>query len=280
VADSGCDDELWLHIFAARIHERRKRGSVAHLKAMRGQLALRMQASQRGFMRGGVWLAGPTARPCTRAWARCTVKGECGSTKDTYGSTTGRLVCPYASDTRAGHVDSVGKSLARCARWRRRPLLFHVHTFEIAKLPKAATKLKISKSRSCRWVIALQLSQRVTYVLVKGLTGKTWWTRWFSQPWVIVHRDFNSIFSQFTLKIWMFAYFENCVPRNNKELYNDRFWTSIVKFGERERKPFQLQGALSVWPWIGILTKGWCAEVSIIILNMLRDYWILINPTN
>jgi hypothetical protein len=86
VADSGCDDELWLHIFAARIHERRKRGSVAHLKAMRGQLALRMQASQRGFMRGGVWLAGPTARPCTRAWARCTVKGECGSTKDTYGS--------------------------------------------------------------------------------------------------------------------------------------------------------------------------------------------------
>jgi hypothetical protein len=66
-ADSGCDDELWLHIFAARVHERRKRGSVAHLKAMRGQLALRMQASQRGFMRGGVWLAGPTARPCTRA---------------------------------------------------------------------------------------------------------------------------------------------------------------------------------------------------------------------
>jgi hypothetical protein len=37
---------------------------------------------------------------------------------------------------------------------------------------KVSTKLKFSKSRSCRGTITLQLPQWATYVLVHGLTAK------------------------------------------------------------------------------------------------------------
>jgi hypothetical protein len=65
--------------------------------------------------------------------------------------------------------------------------------------------------------------------LVNGLTGKTWRNRWFSQPRFTMHRDFNSIFGQFALKIWMFASYENCVPRDNKELL---YWPILNFYSE------------------------------------------------
>jgi hypothetical protein len=40
-----------------------------------------------------------------------------------------------------------------------------------------------------------------------------------------------------------------------KNFYIGRIWSCIEIFEERARKPFQLQGALRVWLWFGILTK-------------------------
>jgi hypothetical protein len=65
---------------------------------------------------------------------------------------------------------------ARDAAWglrRRRQslVLFRLSLFEIAKLQKLSTNLKISKNKSCRGAIDLQLSQRATYVLISGLSG-------------------------------------------------------------------------------------------------------------
>jgi hypothetical protein len=73
------------------------------------------------------------------------------------------------------------------------------------KLQKVSTNLKISKNKSCRGAIDLQLSQRATYVLINGLSenvGRIWQK---SQPQVTVHSTFNSIFGQFALKVGMSA---------------------------------------------------------------------------
>jgi hypothetical protein len=80
----------------------------------------------------------------------------------------------YVGARRARQV--AGATSRACAHWtqqRRRQFLFHVHPFKNAKHQKVATKLIISKNRSCRGTIALKLSQRATYVLVKGLMGKS-----------------------------------------------------------------------------------------------------------
>jgi hypothetical protein len=78
-----------------------------------------------------------------------------------------------------------GRARARsraCRRRRRVPVLFHLRRFENAKLPKVATKLKITKNKSCRGDIDLQLSQRVTYVLINGLSGNVGRSWQNSQP--------------------------------------------------------------------------------------------------
>jgi hypothetical protein len=49
---------------------------------------------------------------------------------------------------------------------------FRDSIFKNPKLHKMPTKLEISKNKSCRGVINLQLSQRVSYVLINGFVGK------------------------------------------------------------------------------------------------------------
>jgi hypothetical protein len=55
----------------------------------------------------------------------------------------------------------------------RHQFLFHLALFRIVKLQILEHNSKIPKYKSCRETIGLQLSQRVTYVLVNRLTGKT-----------------------------------------------------------------------------------------------------------
>jgi hypothetical protein len=50
-----------------------------------------------------------------------------------------------------------------------------------------ATKLKISKNKSCRGAIDLQLSQRATYVLINGLSGNVGRSCSFSTAQITVH---------------------------------------------------------------------------------------------
>jgi hypothetical protein len=52
------------------------------------------------------------------------------------------------------------------ARRHRRPNSNRDSVFKISKLHKMPTKLENSKNKSCRGAIDLQLSQRVTYVLI------------------------------------------------------------------------------------------------------------------
>jgi hypothetical protein len=65
---------------------------------------------------------------------------------------------------------------ALMTRWARRrcrpsPVLFRLSPFEIAKLEKVSSNLKISENKSCRGAIVLQLSQRATWCLSNGLSG-------------------------------------------------------------------------------------------------------------
>jgi hypothetical protein len=103
------------------------------------------------------------------------------------------------------------------------------------KTPKSVNKLEISKYKSCRGAIDLQLSQRATYVLINGLSrnvGRSWQN---SRPQVTIHSTFDSIFGQFTLKIGMSANYKNCVPGNNEQL---SYWPILNFYSEiwRTRK--------------------------------------------
>jgi hypothetical protein len=108
----------------------------------------------------------------------------------------------------------------------RRQFSFRSAFFQIAKLQKVSTNLKISKNKSCRGALDLQLSQRATYVSIDGLSGNVGRSCSFSTDRVTVHSAFNSIFSQFALKIGMSANYEKCVPGNNEQLL---YWP-ILKF--------------------------------------------------
>jgi hypothetical protein len=77
---------------------------------------------------------------------------------------------------------------------RRRPFQFREPAFEITKLQKVSTNLKISKNKSCRGPIDLQLSQRASYVLINGFVGKSRRSCSFSTARVTVHNGFKSVF--------------------------------------------------------------------------------------
>jgi hypothetical protein len=98
-----------------------------------------------------------------------------------------------------------------------------------------ATKLKISKKKSCRGAIDLQLSQRATYVLINGLPGNVGRSCSFSTARVTVHSAVEPIFDQFALKIGMSANYEKCVPGNNEQL---SYWPILNFYSEiwRTRK--------------------------------------------
>jgi hypothetical protein len=99
----------------------------------------------------------------------------------------------------------------------RRQFSFRSAFFQIAKLQKLSTKLKISKNKS--WgAIDLQLSQRATYVFINGLSGNVGRSCSFSTARVTVHSAVKPIFGQFELKIGMSANYEKCVPGNNEQL--------------------------------------------------------------
>jgi hypothetical protein len=98
-----------------------------------------------------------------------------------------------------------------------------------------STKSKISKNKSCREAIDLQLSQRAIYVSINGLSGNVGRSWQNSRPQVTVHNTFDLIFGQFSLKIGMSANYENCVPGNNEELL---YWPILNFYSEiwRTRK--------------------------------------------
>jgi hypothetical protein len=106
-------------------------------------------------------------------------------------------------------------------------LLFHLSVFTNAKLEKVTTNLKISKNKSFRGAIDLQLSQRATYVLINRLPGNVGRSWQKSRPQV--HSAFNSIFGQFALKTGMSANYEKCVPGNNEQL---SYWPILNFYSE------------------------------------------------
>jgi hypothetical protein len=115
------------------------------------------------------------------------------------------------------------------------PLLFHLSVFAKAKLKKVTTNLKISKIKSCRGTIDLELSLRATYVLINGLPRNVDRSCSFSTARFTIHSALNSIFGQFALKIGMSANYEKCVPGNNEQL---SYWPILNFYSEiwRTRK--------------------------------------------
>jgi hypothetical protein len=98
-----------------------------------------------------------------------------------------------------------------------------------------STHLKLSKNKSCRGTIDLQLSQRATYVLINGLPGNVGRSCSFSTARVTVHSAVKPVFGQFALKIGMSANYEKCVPGNNEQLL---YWLILNFYSEiwRTRK--------------------------------------------
>jgi hypothetical protein len=121
------------------------------------------------------------------------------------------------------------RARARVAAQRRQrsgPFSSCLAMFKNKKLQFLEYNLKISKNKSCRGAIDLQLSQRATYVLINGLPGNVDRSCSFSTARVTVHSAFNSIFGQFAPKIGMSANYEKCVPGTNEQL---SYW-SILNF--------------------------------------------------
>jgi hypothetical protein len=104
-----------------------------------------------------------------------------------------------------------------------------------------STKSKISKYKSCRGAIDLQLSQRASYVLINGLSGNVGQSWQNSRPQVTIHSTFDLIFGQFALKIGMSANYENCVPGNNEEL---SYWPILNFYSEIWRMRKKTKSAL------------------------------------
>jgi hypothetical protein len=117
----------------------------------------------------------------------------------------------------------------------RRLFQFREPVFKFSKLQKVSTNLKISKNKSCRGAIDLQLSQRETYVLINGFSGNVGQSCSFSTARITVHSAFNSNFGQFALKIGMSANYKKCVPGNNEQL---SYWPILNFYSEiwRTRK--------------------------------------------
>jgi hypothetical protein len=145
-------------------------------------------------------------------------------------STAGAPKRPYTGNTRAARGRrELGDGI------RRLPLLFHLSVFAKAKLEKVTTNLNISKNKSCRGAIDLQLSRRATYVLINRLPGNVGRSCSFSTTRVTVHSAVNSIFGQFALKIGMSTNYKKCVPGNNEQL---SYWPILNFYSEiwRTRK--------------------------------------------
>jgi hypothetical protein len=155
--------------------------------AIFGTAPAKRRGRGRGAPKGG--RHGMASWPCMRTSWRVRVRArargpvQCGlSLGAVYGgkarrrphggprSTTKLSRLPYAGRTRGCHV--AGAATASTAL-----LLFHLSVFANAKLEKVTTNLKISKNKSCRGVIDLQLSQRATYALINclpGNVGRSW----------------------------------------------------------------------------------------------------------
>jgi hypothetical protein len=90
-----------------------------------------------------------------RVWIRAQVQGDV-------------LVTTVHRDRERCHVDTTTRTCARASATSMSPdpILFRDSVFKIMKLQKVSSYLKISKNKSCRGAIDLQLSQRVTYVLI------------------------------------------------------------------------------------------------------------------
>jgi hypothetical protein len=183
--------EWWLHVLALRACERRRRG--------------------RGHPRadGAAWPADPACAPAgAGAWPR---PGAALGLGVVYGGEARRRPHGGPRSTMTMSRSTVHWGIARTPRGRRGRsarttrgarrrrqmplLLFHLIVFPNAKLEKV--NLKISKNRSCRETIELPLVQRVTYVLVIHLTGKTERSCRFSTPRNTVHESFNTVFGKF-----------------------------------------------------------------------------------
>jgi hypothetical protein len=140
----------------------------------------------------GTWPGGPATGSQTRAWARCSGPRVRRSTHGGAGPPR-RL--------RGGRTPEAWATSRSGARVRasRHQFQLRFAFFQIAKLQKVPTKLKISKKQSCRGAIDLQLSQRATYVLINGLPGNVGRSCSFSTARVTVHGAVKPIFGQFAL---------------------------------------------------------------------------------
>jgi hypothetical protein len=106
----------------------------------------------------------------TRSSARLTANRRGGRPTVATWPTTEAQRRPYAGDCAAQHVaakNAGARALALSSR-RLRPFQFRDPVLEIIKLQKVSTYSKISKTKSCRGAIDLQLSQREIYVLING----------------------------------------------------------------------------------------------------------------
>jgi hypothetical protein len=126
---------------------------------------------------------------------------------------------------RARDAPGVG-SVRVCAQGAKPCFHFGVQLFDRSKLKIFEPNLKISKFKSCRTRILLQLSQGATYVILRGLAGKSTQTSGFSRLGQQGVVNFDWVFGPFALQISNASNWMKCVPGDNEQLLH---W-SILKY--------------------------------------------------
>jgi hypothetical protein len=156
-------------------------------RTMTPQLALRpcgpaghfaCRDAQRGMAKHWRVAGRSRGRAQTRSWAWCTAHMRGGGSIATPGpprrcrgfrTPEGRADTTWMAH---GQRERGGSDAPGTAAMSPSPIfLFREAVFKIVKLQKVSTNLKISKYKSCRGAIDLQLSQRASYVLINGLSG-------------------------------------------------------------------------------------------------------------
>jgi hypothetical protein len=142
--------------------------------------------------------AGPTRRPPRLGWVRRTALCEGDVPTVLSGSTMTSPRHPYTGATRGQHVANAVRVRARHSGARHSDVgdsnQFRDSVFEFTKLQKVPTNFKISKNKSCRGALDLQLSQRASYVLINRFVGNRVEVAVFSTSRVTVHKGFKFVF--------------------------------------------------------------------------------------
>jgi hypothetical protein len=150
------------------------------------------------------------------------------------------------------------------ARVRGHAKTFQLGQFKWFKPGKVELNFKISKTKSCRTHIHLQLLQMPTYQIVSRFRYKLAWSYIFSWLGQTVQQSFDCVFECLNLKIWNASNWIKCVLKKTEQfLYwlNLKFYWEILRFYQSSRdRSRALKGLTTIKDFE--LVNSWLSFIS------------------